>query len=146
METIGYIAPMTASEAREIFAELEPAAGEIARAIAIAMDPSGDLYTERMNDEVRRTAREALFGSLLVVSTGPRESFDDWAERAPYDTYTVDIEGSEHVERIAWHAAPVAERVIAATYHAERDAAIATLRRMAWGQVYHEVVVEDHSP
>lgn len=140
MDTVGYLAPTSDTEAQEAFAELEPVARELVREIAVAMDASGELYTESVSDDVIETAQEALFGSLLVVATGPRERFDHWTAQPPHEDYEIDIEGSEHVDRIAWHTAPAAERIVAATYHAEREAAIATLRRIAWGRIYHDLL------
>lgn len=142
METVGYVAPETAAEAREIYEELGPVAQELVREVAIAMGADREEYDERVTADVIATARDALFGGLLVVTTGERVAFDRWRDHPPYEDYEVEIEGSEHVDSIAWHAAPLEDRIIAATYQAERDAAVATLRRMAWGRIYHDVITE----
>ncbi len=142
MDERGFIAPTTVEEAEAVYDDVAPVAREVIREVTVAIDPGGDLYRNEVTPEVLATTRAALFASLLRVSTGPRAAFDAWLDQPPYDEFDIEIEGSEHVEHVAWHAAPMANRVLAATYHAERDAAIATLRRMAWGKIYHPVVAD----
>ncbi len=50
------------------------------------------------------------------------------------------VNGSDSVDNVVWHVAPFADRVVAATFQEERDAAVGTLRRQAFGSVYREVV------
>lgn len=140
METVGYIAPESVAEARDRYAEVRPIAKELVREIVVAMDVDRAEYEKLVTPEIVVIARDALFSSLLVVSTGERARFEAWCERPEVADFAVEIEGSQHVDRVAWHGSPLAETVLAATYHTERDAAIATLRRMAWGRMYHDVV------
>lgn len=139
METVGYVLPETEDEVREIFDELEPAAHEVVGAIARRLPDGWDQGTG-IPEDIYRTGHEALFGSLLVVTTGSMKDFGSWNTDGPYADYAVNIEGSEHVDHIAWHAAPATEEIIAATYQHERSAAVATLRRIAWGRVYRPIL------
>lgn len=145
MRTEGFLAPETDDEARAIYEDLGPAAQEVTRAVALAIGLDADEYRESVDEEVIGTTREALFGSLLAVRTGDREAFDDWLESPEAADLDVTVEGSENVAHVAWHAAPVADRVLAATYADERAAAIATLRRMAWGRIYRERLLDEDS-
>jgi hypothetical protein len=52
----------------------------------------------------------------------------------------VHVEGSDNVDNVAWHVAPAAETVVAATYQQKEEAAIATLQRIAFGRVYRDIV------
>lgn len=139
METVGYVLPETEAEVREIFDELEPAAHEVVGAIARRLPDAWD-PEHGVPEDAYRTGHEALFGSLLVVTTAAMEDFESWSTDGPYADYTVDIEGSEHVDHVAWHAAPATEKIIATTYQDERSAAVATLRRIAWGRVYRPLL------
>jgi len=48
--------------------------------------------------------------------------------------------GSEDVDNVVWHAPPFADAAIAATFQDERDAAVATLRRQAFGRLYRDAL------
>ena len=143
MRTDGYISPQTEESARAHFAALGPAAQELTREIAVAMEFSQEEYRERVTTGVVSTAREALFGSLLEVTTADRDTFDTWLAEQSISSDTVTIEGGELVEYIAWHQSPMAGRVIGATYQHEREAAVSTLRRMAWGKLYRPVIIDE---
>jgi hypothetical protein len=134
----GLIAPATAAEAREQYDALGTAARTVVREIAKAMSFDREEYDERVTGEVVGTARDALFASLLEVRVGSRGTFESWREAHEEPVHVV---GSEHVERVVWHAGPGGEAV-AATFQDERDAAVATLRRQAFGRLYREVVRE----
>lgn len=143
MRTEGVFAPETAAEARERFAAVGPTAQTAVREVAKAMDFDRDEYDRRVTGEVVATAREAIFASLLEVTVGSREEFDEWCDDRPdYDVETI---GSENVDRVVWHAAPFAETVVAATFHEERRAAVDTLRRQAFGRIYRDVVAADET-
>ena|SRR6056297_1046434 len=136
METHGFLAPETETEARDRYDETGPAAQTVVKETAKAMAFAPDEYDERVTGEVIETARDALFASLLVVRTGTREEFDEWL--ADRDREVVE-EGSENVDNVAWHDA-LGETVVAATYQNEERAAVATLRRQAFGRVYRELL------
>lgn len=136
MHTTGTFAPETAEEAREAYESVGPAAQTVVRETARAMEFDREEYRERVTSDVVETARDALFASLLAVRVGTREEFDAWvADRPEYDVHRA---GSDDVERVVWHAAPFAKAVVAATFQDEEDAAVGTLRRMAFGRVYRE--------
>ncbi|MEF8907016.1 MAG: DUF5809 family protein [Haloarculaceae archaeon] len=138
METEGLFAPETAAEARERYESLGPTAQTAVKQVAKAMAFDPEEYDERVTGEVVETAREVLFASMLEVRVGDREEFETW--RADHEAWEVVEFGSEHVDRVVWHAAPFAGTVVAATFHEERRAAVETLRRQAFGRVYSEVV------
>ena len=52
--------------------------------------------------------------------------------------YEVTVAGRENVDRVAWHAAPFADRAVAATFAEEERAAVETLRRQAFGRLYRD--------
>lgn len=135
METHGFLAPETEAEARDRYEAVGPAAQTVVKETAKAMEFDADEYDERVTGEVVETARDALFASLLEVRTGPREEFDEWL--ADREREVVE-QGSGNVSRVAWHDAP--GKVVAATYENEERAAVATLRRQAFGQVYQDVL------
>ena len=144
MQTEGYVLPETEEEARDLYEQLGPMAQEITREVAIAMEFDRDEYDERVTSDVVETARDALFGSLLVVTTGALDAFDSLCEQAPYVEYDLHLEGNEHVDHVAWHASPFQETIVAATYQDERAAAVATLRRIAWGRLYRPLFRPNH--
>ena len=136
METHGLLAPDEATAAREQYEQVGPAAQTVVKETAKAMRFDRGEYEERVTGEVVETARDALFASLLEVQTGGREEF----EGAIPDSFDVVEEGSENVDNVAWHVAPAAETVVAATYQREEAAAVATLQRQAFGKVYRELI------
>lgn len=136
METHGVLSPTDESAARERYDELGSTARTVVKETAKAMRFDREEYDERVTGDVVATARDALFASLLSVRVGTREEFED----AIPDGYEVVEEGSPNVENVAWHVAPAAETVVAATYHEKTEAAVATLRRIAFGRVYRELL------
>ncbi len=136
MDTEGSVAPVTAEDVRDHFDDLAPAAAAVTREVAKAvLDPED--YDERVTDDVVARAQETLFAARLRVHVGTRDEYEDWL--VDRDLETVEL-GSENVERVAWHHAPYADTVIAATFSAQREAAVETLRRQAVGRLYSEVV------
>lgn len=139
MDTEGTLAPETPEEAREEYGALVPAAKVAVREAAKAMAFDRREYAERVTGEVVETVRDALFASLLRVHVGAREEFDAWLDDHP--GYEPDVAGSENVERVVWHPVPFAGEggvAVAATFQDEREAALGTLRRRAFGRVYRE--------
>ncbi|SDZ95457.1 hypothetical protein SAMN04488065_1407 [Haloplanus vescus] len=133
METEGVFDPETLADAREAYESVGPAAQTVVREVATAMDFDRPEYQERVTSDVVETARDALFASLLTVTVADREAFDAWREDADV---TVTVLGSQDVDRVVWHVAPFADEAVAATFENERDAAVATLRRQAFGRLY----------
>jgi len=136
METHGFLAPETEAAARDRYEAVGPAAQTVVKETAKAMAFDADEYDERVTGEVIETARDALFASLLEVRTGTREEYEEWL--ADRDREVVE-EGSEHVSHVAWHDA-LAETVVAATFESEERAAVATLRRQAFGRAYRDLL------
>jgi hypothetical protein len=137
METEGSFAPETAAAARERYEALGRTAQTVVKEVARAMEFDGDEYDRRVTGEVVETARDALFASALAVHVGERSEYEAWCAERECEVLEV---GSENVERVAWHAAPFANTVVAATFQSEREAAVETLRRQALGRVYREVL------
>lgn len=136
MQTHGIFAPQTEAVARERYEEFGPAAQTVVKETAKTMGFDREEYAERVTNDVVATARDAMFASLLEIHTGTSEEF----EAAVPDGFDTHIEGSENVDNVAWHVAPAAETVVAATYQQKEEAAIATLQRIAFGRVYRDIV------
>jgi hypothetical protein len=135
MHVEGLLAPDSKERAREEYDAVVPTAKTVVREVAKAMAFDRNEYRERVTEDVVETARDALFASLLEVRVGTREEFDEWRETTP--EVDVVVNGSEHVDHVVWHVGPEGETV-AATYQDEREAAVATLRRQAFGELYRE--------
>ena len=140
MRIDGFLTPESARAAQEAYAALAVPARDVTRAVVMAMDIEVDDYHDLVEETVIDAAREAQFGSLLEVRTADREAFDEWCDRPEHAELTVTVEGSEQVANVAWHVAPSVGRVIAATYESQREAAVSTLRRLAWGRIYRDMV------
>lgn len=138
MHVEGRLAPTTAEEVREEYEALAPVARTVVRETAKAMAFDRAEYDERVTADVIETALDALFASLLEVHVGSRDEFEAFSEeRTALDAA---VEGSDAVDRVAWHAAPAAGLLVAATFQSERDAAVGTLRRQAFGKAYRDIV------
>lgn len=136
METHGLLAPETEDDVREAFEAVGPAAQNVTREVAKAMEFDREEYGERVTADVVGTARDALFANLLEVHSGTRDEFEEWVE----DDYEVLENGSESVEYVAWHLVPFENTVVTATYQNEPDAARGTLRRVVFARFYRDVV------
>jgi len=137
METEGQFSPTTVDAARDRYEALGSTAQVVVKEVAKAMGLDAAEYRDRVTGEVVETARDVLFAESLAVTVGSREEFEDW--RADTD-HAVEIIGSDNVDRVVWHAPAFADEAVAATYQSERDAAVGTLRRQAFGRLYSEVV------
>ena len=135
METTGTFTFESAAEARERYESIGPAAQTVVREVAKAMAFDREEYDERVDGDVVETARDALFASLLEVHVGSREEYEEWRERNDGEVTEV---GHERVDRVVWHAGPTGEAV-AATFQDEQEAAVATLRRQAFGRLYRDL-------
>ncbi|MFB6114280.1 MAG: DUF5809 family protein [Halodesulfurarchaeum sp.] len=138
METRGFHHPETRSEVREIYEELGPVAESVIKEAARAMNFDREEFRDRLSESVFETARDALFASLLEVHVGNSEAFDTW--RSSHPDLDVHLEGSEHVDGRAWHPVPVRDEVAAVTFQNEPDAAVSTVRRMAFGRFYADLL------
>ena len=138
MYTTGTFTPESVEDARERYETVGPVAQTVVREVARSMGFDREEYDERVTGEVVETAREAIFASLLSVRVGSREEFEEWAEGYDGEVF---VSGSENVDHVAWHAGPTGEAV-AATFQNEEDAAVATLRRQAFGRLYRDVVTD----
>jgi len=136
MEREGVFAPESSEEARQWYASLEPAASEILSAVTRELGFDSEEYDRRVTATVRDTARDALFASLLEVCVGTRDEYESWRDQHDDDVLET---GSENVDSVAWHVGPTGT-AIAATFQNEREAAVGTLRRQAFGRLYSEVV------
>ncbi|MFB6229088.1 MAG: DUF5809 family protein [Halobacteriales archaeon] len=137
MHTRGSFAPETATQARERYEAVGPTAQILLKQVAKAMKFDSEEYERRVTSEVVETAREVLFAADLHVRVGTREEYENWLGGREYE---VTERGNPNVSRVAWHAAPFAEAVVAATFEHEEDAAVETLRRQAFGSVYRGIV------
>ena len=137
-ETRGLLAPETEAEVRQQFEAVGPPAQTVTREVARAMEFPKEEYQERVTGEVVETARDALFASLLQVGVGDREEFEA-AKRDHPDAEVVE-NGSENVDGVAWHYVPFADVLVATTFQDEPDAAVATLRRIAFGKFYRDAL------
>ncbi len=135
MHTVGTFAPESLPAARDRYEALGPAAQTVVREVAAAMEFDREEYDERVTADVVATARDAIFASLLAVHVGDRDAYEGWL--ADRDVEVVEA-GSENVDRVAWHLAPFAGEVAAATFAEEERAAVETLRRQAYGRIYRD--------
>jgi len=138
MQTTGYIEAPTPEAVAEEFQSVASSAGTLTSTIAKSMDVDSADYDELVTDDVVQRAHVTLFAALLRIQQADREAFEEWCESHP--AYEPEIHGSEAVEGVAWHAAPVADVVVATTFATEPDAAVETLRRIAWSEVYEPVL------
>ncbi|WP_306054207.1 DUF5809 family protein [Natronococcus wangiae] len=138
MHTVGTFTFESPEEARETYESVGPAAQTVVREVAKSMEFDREEYGERVTGDVVETARDALFASLLEVTVGSREEYEEWRES--YDGDVTEV-GHERVDRVVWHAGPTGDAV-AATFQQEEDAAVATLRRQAFGRIYREFLEE----
>lgn len=137
METEGQFSPTTVDAARDRYESLGGTAQVVVKEVAKAMGLDRDEYRERVTGEVVETARDVLFAESLSVTVASREEFDEWRESTDRE---VEVIGADTVDNVVWHAPEFAETAVAATYQSERDAAVGTLRRQAFGRIYSEVV------
>ncbi|RQG89211.1 hypothetical protein EA462_12660 [Natrarchaeobius halalkaliphilus] len=136
MHTVGTFDFESPEDARAAYESIGPAAQTVVREVARTMEFDREEYDERVTSDVVETARDALFASLLEVTVGSRAEYESWLESTDHDITEV---GNENVDNVVWHAGPD-ERGVAATFQDEEDAAVATLRRQAFGRLYRDVL------
>ena len=137
METEGGVAPETEADVHDRYEALGVPAQTVVREIARAMAFDREEYEQRVTSDVVATARDAMFASQLSVYVGTRAEFDEWV--AAHPTVESVVFGSDAADNVVWHVAPFADTVVAATFQNEREAAVATLRRQAYGRLYREL-------
>ena len=135
MQEEGTLAPDGWSAARERFEALGPTARTVVREVANSMEFDREEYDERVTSEVVETARRALFAEQLTVRVADDAAFESWRQDADVEVHVV---GHDEAERVAWHVAPAAGRAVAATFQSEPEAAVSTVRRMAFNRIYRE--------
>ncbi len=135
MEVRGTDEYETEAAAREAFEAAGPTAQTAVREAAKAMGFPREEYEERVTPEVIETVRDVVFAGRLRIRVGSAAEFDEWREGADLEVDTI---GSEHVDNVAWHAAPFCGEAVAATFGEQADAAVETLRRQALGRIYRE--------
>lgn len=135
MRTEGTLSPRSWDEAEQRYESLGSVAQTVVREVAKAMEFGREEYDERVTSDVVETARQALFAEQLTVRVGTKAEFDEWREDFDGE---IRVAGSDNVDRVAWHAAPFVDRAVAATFQNEPEAAVATLRRMAFNRIYRE--------
>jgi len=137
METEGQFSPATVADARERYESLGSTAQVVVKETAKAMELDAEEYRERVTSDVVETARDVIFAESLAVTVGSRAEFDEWC--ASYEG-EVEVIGADNVDSVVWHAPDFADEAVAATFQSEREAAVGTLRRQAFGRIYREVV------
>lgn len=133
MHTEGWFRPSTLAEARERYEAMGGAAQTVVREVARAMEFDREEYKARVTSDVIETARDALFASLLEVHVGTQEEFADWQAAHNVEVHK---SGSDTVDNVVWHGPPFSDQAAAATFQAEEQAAVETLRRQAFGRIY----------
>ncbi|ERG93304.1 MAG: hypothetical protein J07HQW1_03365 [Haloquadratum walsbyi J07HQW1] len=143
LDTIGELAPTSTTTVYERFDSLGSTAQTVVREIATAMGFDREEYNDRITSEVVEAARETLFAERLAVRVASQDEFEQWVDSHP----AVDVEqmGSPNVDRVAWHHAPFSDAVIAATFQNEQAAAVSTLRRRSFGEIYRPVLEDESS-
>jgi hypothetical protein len=137
MDVDGRFAPDSVGAARRRYADLATTARQVVRETARAMEFDREEYRDRVDADVVATARDALFAAELEVRVGTREEFEDWRDSFDGDVH---VAGNENVDNVAWHAFD--GTAVAATFQNEPEAAVATLRRQAFGRLYREHLYE----
>ena len=138
MDTRGYEAPRTESAARAHYEDLAGAAQTITKEVADAGTDSSEAYQEFIDQSVIETAQQALFGSLLEVHVGSQTEYDTWL--AEHESFDATLAGTETVPSRAWHPVWPTEQVVAVSFQDRPDAAVATVRRQAFGQHYRSML------
>lgn len=138
METRGHYAPRTEAAARSQYADLSAAAKTVTKEIAEAGTDTSDAYQEFVDQSVIETAHDALFASLLEVHVGSTAEYESWL--ADHETLESELAGTETVPRRAWHPVWPTGDVAAVSFQDRPEAAIATVRRQAFGEHYRSLL------
>lgn len=131
----GAFAPESWTDAERRYGELGSTAQVVVRSVTKAMAFDREEYDRRVDGDVVETARQALFAETLAVNVAGRASFEAWREE--YDR-EVHVAGSDSVGSVAWHVCSPAGTAVAATFENEPEAAVGTVRRMAFNRLYRD--------
>jgi hypothetical protein len=139
-ETHGTFSPESWTDAERQYEHLGSTAQVVVRSITKAMSFDRDEYERRVTSDVVETARQALFAESLTVQIAEKAEFDSWREEYGHDVH---LAGSDTVNNVAWHVSPPAECAIGATFENEPQAAVGTVRRMAFNRFYRNRLTGD---
>lgn len=139
-ETHGTFSPESWADAERRYERLGSTAQVVVRSVTKAMSFDRDEYERRVRSDVIETARQALFAESLAVRVAERADFETWREEYRYDVH---LAGSDAVNNVAWHPSPAAKRAVGATFENEPQAAVGTVRRMAFNRLYRERLTGD---
>lgn len=134
-DVCGTFDPGSWDAAERRYERLGRTAQVVVRAVTKAMDFDRQEYDRRVDADVVETARQAMFAETLSVRVADRATFDSW--RAEYEG-DVHAAGSDAVGNVAWHVSTPAGTAVAATFENEPEAAVGTVRRMAFNRLYRE--------
>lgn len=137
MKTVGLLRPSDPDDAQALHRSVAPAARTVVGEAVRTMPVDDSRFRELVTDEVHAVANRALFASLLEVHDGSREDFERWLKDVDGDPEVTTF-GTDTVDRIVWHR--FRDRVMAATYQHEPEAARGTLRRIAYNELYRDVI------
>ncbi|MCQ4333078.1 hypothetical protein KM295_06115 [Natronomonas sp. F2-12] len=139
-ETHGTFDPASWADAERRYEAVGSTAQVVVRAVAKAMEFDREEYDRRVDADVVETARQALFAETLAVRVADRAAFDSWREDYGADVH---VAGSDAVGNVAWHASAPAGAAVAATFENEPEAAVGTVRRMAFNRLYRDRLTGD---
>lgn len=131
----GTFSPDSWADAERRYDDLGSTAQVVVRSVAKAMDFDREEYGRRVNGDVVETARQALFAETLEIRVADTDTFDTWRRAYAHDVH---VAGSDAVGNVAWHVSEPAETAVAATFENEPEAAVGTVRRMAFNRLYRE--------
>ena len=134
-ETHGTFSPDSWDAAERRYERLGSTAQVVVRSVTKAMDFDREEYDRRVTGDVVETARQALFAETLAVRVADRAAFDAWREEYPGEVH---VAGSDAVGNVAWHVSTPAGTTVAATFENEPEAAVGTVRRMAFNRLYRD--------
>ncbi|MBS3760816.1 DUF5809 family protein [Halodesulfurarchaeum sp.] len=138
METQGHFAPRTETAASAQFDDLALVAKTVTKEIAEAGTDTSGGYQALVEESVIETAQQTLFASLLEVHVGSVDEYEAWL--TDHDSLEASLAGTETVPWRAWHPVWPRDQVTAVSYQNSPEAAIATVRRQAFGQHYRAIL------
>jgi hypothetical protein len=138
METRGHFAPRTETAASAQYDDLALAAKTVTKEIAEAGTDTSDDYQALVEESVIDTAQQTLFASLLEVHIGSVDEYEAWL--TDHNSLDGSLAGTDTVARRAWHPVWPRDHVAAVSFQNSPEAAIATVRRQAFGQHYRAIL------